>query len=87
MSYIINPEEVEEEDIESEIETANGSSIGDLGDIELLSENLGEIPVQELHGYILRKHENNDESFKAEFKVGLNHFFPLPMLSEMGVRK
>ncbi|XP_056002134.1 receptor-type tyrosine-protein phosphatase U-like isoform X2 [Ostrea edulis] len=69
VSYIINPEEVEEEDIESEIETANGSSIGDLGDIELLSENLGEIPVQELHGYILRKHENNDESFKAEFKA------------------
>jgi hypothetical protein len=75
VSYIVNPDEAEQEDIESEIETTNGSSIADFSDIELLSENLGDIPVPDLHDYILRKHENNDEGFKAEFKVGLNYVF------------
>ncbi|XP_061165539.1 receptor-type tyrosine-protein phosphatase gamma-like [Saccostrea echinata] len=67
VSYVVNSEEQEEleqEDTESEIETGD-----DLQEIELLSENLGDIPVKELHDYILRKHENIDEGFKAEFKA------------------
>lgn len=73
ISYITNAEEQrnsELEDTESEIETKSGGSMADLNDVELISENLGDIPVKELHDYILRKHEVMDEGFKAEFKVG-----------------
>ncbi|XP_062611637.1 receptor-type tyrosine-protein phosphatase gamma-like isoform X2 [Saccostrea cucullata] len=67
VSYVVNSEQQEEseqEETESEIETGD-----DLQEIELISENLGDIPVKELHDYILRKHENTDEGFKAEFKA------------------
>lgn len=71
VSYITNAEEQRNsqlEDTESEIETK--SPTVDLNDVELISENLGDIPIKELHKYILRKHEVIDEGFKAEFKVG-----------------
>lgn len=73
VSYITNAEEHRNsqlEDTESEIETKSASSTVDLNDVELISENLGDIPIKELHKYILRKHEVMDEGFKAEFKVG-----------------
>lgn len=73
VSYIKNAEEQRNsqlEDTESEIETKSASSMADLNDVKLISENLGDIPIKELHNYILRKHEVMDEGFKAEFKVG-----------------
>lgn len=72
ISYITNAEEQRNsqlEDTESEMETKSASSIADLNDVELISENLGDIPIKELHDYILRKHKVMDEGFKAEFKV------------------
>lgn len=73
VSYITNAEEQRDselEDTESEIETKSGGSMADLNDVELISENLGDISIKDLHDYILRKHELMDEGFKAEFKVG-----------------
>lgn len=73
VSYITNAEEQRHsdlEDTESEIETKSESSMVDLNDVKLISENLGDIPIKQLHDYILRKHEVMDEGFKAEFKVG-----------------
>eukprot|EP00105_Crassostrea_gigas_P045917 XP_019930065.1 PREDICTED: receptor-type tyrosine-protein phosphatase H-like [Crassostrea gigas] len=72
VSYIKNAEEQRNsqlEDTESEIETKSASSMADLNDVKLISENLGDIPIKELHNYILRKHEVMDEGFKAEFKA------------------
>lgn len=72
VSYITNAEEQRNsdlEDTESEIETKSGSSMVDLNDVELISENVGDILIKDLHHYILRKHEVMDEGFKAEFKV------------------
>lgn len=72
VSYITNAEEQRNsdlEDTESEIETKSGSSMVDLNDVELISENVGDIIIKDLHHYILRKHEVMDEGFKAEFKV------------------
>lgn len=73
VNYITNAKEQRNsqlEDTESEIETKSASSTVDLNDVELISENLGDIPIKELHKYILRKHDVMDEGFKAEFKVG-----------------
>lgn len=73
VSYITNAEEQRHsdlEDTESEIETKSESSMVDLNDVKLISENLGDIPIKQLHDYILRKHEVMDEGFKTEFKVG-----------------
>uniref|UniRef100_A0A8W8NUY8 protein-tyrosine-phosphatase n=1 Tax=Magallana gigas TaxID=29159 RepID=A0A8W8NUY8_MAGGI len=72
VSYITNAEEQRDselEDTESEIETKSGGSMADLNDVELISENLGDISIKDLHDYILRKHELMDEGFKAEFKA------------------
>ncbi|XP_065932731.1 receptor-type tyrosine-protein phosphatase epsilon [Magallana gigas] len=72
VSYITNAEEKRHsdlEDTESEIETKSESSMVDLNDVKLISENLGDIPIKQLHDYILRKHEVMDEGFKAEFKA------------------
>ncbi|XP_065943686.1 uncharacterized protein [Magallana gigas] len=71
VSYITNAEEQDSEleDTESEIETKSACSMADVNDVELISENLGDIPIKDLHDYILRKHELMDEGFKAEFKA------------------
>nr|XP_022309501.1 uncharacterized protein LOC111115154 isoform X2 [Crassostrea virginica] len=72
VSYVTNsadPRYSDQEDTESETESANGSSLEKLSSVVLLSENLGDIPIPELHDYILRKHRNTEEGFRAEFKA------------------
>nr|XP_022309502.1 receptor-type tyrosine-protein phosphatase zeta-like [Crassostrea virginica] len=72
LSYVTNsanPRYSDQEDTESEAESANGSSLENLTSVVLLSENLGDIPIPELHDYILRKHRNTEEGFRAEFKA------------------
>ncbi|XP_078328908.1 uncharacterized protein LOC111115917 isoform X2 [Crassostrea virginica] len=73
VSYVTNsadPRYSDQEDTESEAESGNyGSSFENLSSVVLLSENLGDIPIPELHDYILRKHMNTEEGFRAEFKA------------------
>nr|XP_022307719.1 multiple epidermal growth factor-like domains protein 10 [Crassostrea virginica] len=71
VSYVTNsanPRYSDQEDTESETESANASSLENLTSVVLLSENLGDIPIPELHDYILRKHRNTEEGFRVEFK-------------------
>ena len=80
VSYVTNsadPRYSEQEDTESEAESANGSSLENLSSVVLLSENLGDIPIPELHDYILRKHRNTEEGFRAEFKGRMLCFYSL----------
>ena len=80
VSYVTNsanPRYSDQEDTESEAESANGSSLENLSSVVLLSENLGDIPIPELHDYILRKHRNTEEGFRTEFKVRMLCFYAL----------
>ena len=81
VSYVTNsadPRYSDQEDTESEAESGNyGSSFENLSSVVLLSENLGDIPIPELHDYILRKHMNTEEGFRAEFKVRMLCFYLL----------
>ena len=65
------------DDTESETESANGSSLDNLSSVVLLSENFGDIPIPELHDYILRKHMNTEEGFRAEFKGRMLCFYSI----------